>query len=91
LKFYTEKFDKVSLEDLKVSESEIIEAEQSVSDELKSAIKIASENIRKFHNSQQEEKNHRNNRRCFCWRENEQLKILGFIFQEELRLCFPLF
>jgi histidinol dehydrogenase len=77
LKFYTEKFDKVSLEDLKVSESEIIEAEQSVSDELKSAIKIASENIRKFHNSQQEEKNHRNNRRCFCWRESRAIENIG--------------
>ena len=56
LKFYTEKFDKVSIQDLKVSEAEINEAEKLISEELKSAIKIASENIRKFHSSQQEEK-----------------------------------
>ena len=78
LKFYTEKFDKVSLEDLKVSESEIIEAEQSVSDELKSAIKIASENIRKFHNSQQEEKKIiETTEGAFCWRESRVIESIG--------------
>lgn len=78
LKFYTEKFDKVSLEDLKVSESEIIEAEQSVSDELKSAIKIASENIRKFHNSQQEEKKIiETTKGAFCWRESRVIESIG--------------
>lgn len=78
LKFYTEKFDKVSLEDLKVSESEIIEAEQSVSDELKSAIKIASENIRKFHNSQQEEKKIiETTKGAFCWRESREIENIG--------------
>ena len=56
LKFFTEKFDNVILNDLKVSEIEVDEANNLVPDELKSAIKLASENIRKFHNSQQEEK-----------------------------------
>jgi histidinol dehydrogenase len=78
LKFFTEKFDKVSIQDLKVSESEIIEAEKLVSDELKSAIKIASENIRKFHSSQQEErKTIETTEGVFCWRENRAIENIG--------------
>lgn len=78
LKFFTEKFDKVLIQDLKVSESEIIEAEKLVSDELKSAIKIASENIRKFHSSQQEEKQiTETTEGVFCWRENRAIENIG--------------
>jgi len=78
LKFFTEQFDKVSLQDLKVSENEIIEAEQLVSDQLKSAIKTASENIRKFHNSQQEEKKIiETTEGVFCWRENRAIENIG--------------
>ncbi len=78
LKFFTEQFDKVSLQDLKVSENEIIEAEKLVSDELKSAIKTAYENIRKFHSSQQEEKkNIETTEGVFCWRENRAIENIG--------------
>ncbi|WP_120213603.1 histidinol dehydrogenase [Epilithonimonas arachidiradicis] len=78
LKFFTEKFDKVSIQDLKVSESEINEAEKLVSEELKSAIKIASENIKKFHNSQQEEKNIiETTEGVFCWRESRAIENIG--------------
>jgi len=78
LKFFTEQFDKVSLQDLKVSENEIIEAEQLVSDQLKSAIKTASENIRKFHSSQQEEKKIiETTEGVFCWRENRAIENIG--------------
>lgn len=78
LKFFTEQFDKVSLQDLKVSENEIIEAEQLVSDQLKSAIKTASENIRKFHSSQQEEKKIiETTEGVFCWRESRAIENIG--------------
>jgi len=78
LKIFTEKFDKVFIEDLKVSESEINEAKNLVSDELKSAITIASENIRKFHTSQQEEKKIiETTEGVFCWRENRAIENIG--------------
>lgn len=78
LKLYTEKFDNVSLQDLKVSESEINEAETLVSDELKSAIKVAAENIRKFHSSQQEEKKIIETiEGVFCWRESRAIENIG--------------
>ncbi|MCD9853688.1 histidinol dehydrogenase [Epilithonimonas sp. JDS] len=78
LKFYTEKFDGVVLNDLKVSEIEIEEAKNLVSDELKSAIKTASKNIRKFHVSQQEEKKIiETTEGIFCWRESRAIENIG--------------
>ncbi|WP_312760826.1 histidinol dehydrogenase [Epilithonimonas sp.] len=78
LKFLTEKFDNVSLQELKTTDSEIIEAEKLVSEELKSAIKIAAENIRKFHSSQQEEKKIiETTEGVFCWRENRAIENIG--------------
>ena len=78
LKFFTAKFDKVSLQDLKVTENEIIEVKKLVSEELKSAIKIACENIRKFHYSQQEEKKIiETTEGVFCWRENRAIENIG--------------
>lgn len=78
LKFYTEKFDDVVLNDLKVSESEINDAKNLVSEELKSAIKTASENIRKFHASQQEEKKIiETTEGVFCWRESRAIENIG--------------
>lgn len=50
---YTLQFDKVSLENLKVTPSEIDEAGQLVSDELKEAIGLAKNNIESFHRAQQ--------------------------------------
>ena len=78
LKFFTEKFDNVILNDLKVSEIEVDEANNLVPDELKSAIKLASENIRKFHSSQQEEKKIiETTEGVFCWRENRAIENIG--------------
>lgn len=78
LKFFTEKFDKVLIQDLEVTDSEIIEAEKLVSDELKSAIKLAFENIRKFHSSQQEEKKIiETTEGVFCWRESRAIENIG--------------
>ncbi len=52
VKKYEKKFDKVELESLAVSEEEMAEAEALVSDELKSALNAACENIKRFHASQ---------------------------------------
>ncbi|MBR5918729.1 MAG: histidinol dehydrogenase, partial [Prevotella sp.] len=50
---FEEKFDHVRLSSLAVSEAEILEAEQRVLPELRAAISLAHENIRRFHESQQ--------------------------------------
>lgn len=50
---YEEKFDKVQLSSLAVSEEEFNEAEKEVSIELKAAILLAWKNIHTFHSSQQ--------------------------------------
>ena len=50
---YEEKFDKVQLNSLLVSEEEIAEAEKKVSIELKAAITLAYNNIRTFHAAQE--------------------------------------
>lgn len=52
VKRYEEKFDKVRLADLQVSEAEIQEARELVSEDLKQAIRMAKNNIEKFHASQ---------------------------------------
>ncbi len=49
---YTEKFDQVALKSFRISEKEIIEADQQVDDELKQAIALAIDNIWKFHTAQ---------------------------------------
>ena len=49
---FEEKFDHVRLSSLVVSEAEMLEAEQQVSPELRVAISLAHENIRRFHESQ---------------------------------------
>lgn len=53
VKRYGEKFDKIRLSSLLVSEEEINEAEKLISEELKQAIQVAKNNIEKFHASQQ--------------------------------------
>jgi histidinol dehydrogenase len=49
---YEEKFDHVHLDSLTVTEAEFAEAEKAVSIELKAAILLAFNNIRKFHEAQ---------------------------------------
>ncbi len=53
VKEYEQKFDKVSLQSLQVSQTEMQEAESLVSDELKAAIQLAHDNIERFHRAQQ--------------------------------------
>jgi histidinol dehydrogenase len=49
---YTEKFDGVLLKDFAFDENELIEAEAALSQELKTAIQTAAENITTFHQAQ---------------------------------------
>ena len=49
---YEERFDKVQLQDLAVTEAEMQEAEKLVSEELKEAIRLAHANIERFHAAQ---------------------------------------
>lgn len=49
---YTKKFDSVELDKLTVSDEKLKDAETEVDEDLKSAIKIAADNIRKFHRAQ---------------------------------------
>lgn len=53
LREYTLKFDKVDLQDLRVSGEEFLEASKLIDDELKQAIEIAVSNIETFHKTQQ--------------------------------------
>lgn len=52
LREYTAKLDNVIIDDLKVSEAEINESEDTVPESLKEAIRLAAQNIEKFHRSQ---------------------------------------
>ncbi|MFT3843867.1 MAG: histidinol dehydrogenase [Lacibacter sp.] len=52
LKRFSTIYDKVTVDELLVSEAEIAEAEKKVSDELKEAINIAKQNIELFHKKQ---------------------------------------
>ena len=52
---YTLQFDKVTISNVLVSNSEFIEAEKQISKELKQAIQLAKKNIETFHSAQKEE------------------------------------
>ncbi len=49
---YAQLFDGVQINDLKVSENEIAEAQEAISPQLKEAIKVAADNIERFHKAQ---------------------------------------
>ena len=51
---YTLQFDKVNIENVLVSDSEFLEAEKLISNELKQAIQLAKKNIETFHSAQKE-------------------------------------
>ncbi len=52
LRYYSEKFDHITVSDLKLTDNELNESEKYVSSDLKNAIGIARDNIIKFHRSQ---------------------------------------
>lgn len=74
----TQKFDKISIDNIEVSTKEIKEAENLVSKDLREAIDIAIKNISKFHESQKEEaKKIETSKGVFCWRKSVAIEKVG--------------
>ena len=75
---YTEKFDGAQLNELRVSENEIVQAEKAVNEELKCAIEEAKRNIEKFHLSQIENvKTVETTEGVLCWRKSVGIEKVG--------------
>jgi histidinol dehydrogenase len=78
VKKYAERFDKVHLDELRVSAGEIAGADKMVSAELKSSISIARKNIEKFHIAQvQEPQVVETSAGVFCWRKSVPISKVG--------------
>lgn len=78
LKKYTNLFDGATIENIKVSEDEITESVNLVSDELKAAIQLAKANIEKFHTAQAENKQIiETTPGVNCWRESRPIEKIG--------------
>ncbi|ALM50658.1 histidinol dehydrogenase [Flavobacterium psychrophilum] len=78
LKKYTKLFDGATIENIKVSEDEITESVNLVSDELKAAIQLAKANIEKFHTAQAENKQIiETTPGVNCWRESRPIEKIG--------------
>lgn len=74
----TVQFDKVALEDLRVSESAIQAAETAVSSELKAAIQVAYQNIKRFHSAQKESiQKVETTQGVNCWRKSVGIEKVG--------------
>ncbi|MCK5782254.1 MAG: histidinol dehydrogenase [Flavobacteriales bacterium] len=95
---YTKKFDKAELSDLLVSEKEISDASNLVSDNLKEALKVAKANISKFHESQKVViKPIETTSGVICWQETRAIEKVGLyipggsapLFSSVLMLAIP--
>ena len=98
VKRYTSIFDGVELDDVFVSEAEVIEAEQLVSEDLKEAIKTAKANIYKFHAAQKTGKIvTETSEGVECWQEKRPIQKVGLyipggtapLFSSVLMLAIP--
>lgn len=98
LRKFTRKFDKVDLLSLEVEESEFTVADKNIDDELKKAIKTASNNIQAFHHMQETANNpvitaHG----VVCWQKAVAIEKVGFyipggtapLFSTVLMLAIP--
>lgn len=75
---YTQEFDKVSIENVLVSESEFLQADILISEALKTAIQLAKNNIEIFHASQKEEvKIIETMPGVKCWRKSVAIQKVG--------------
>ena len=78
LKMFTERFDKVILEDFSVSDTEIEAAKALVSDELKTAIQTAAANIKTFHIRQKSTPERIETMQgVTCWRKSVGIEKVG--------------
>ena len=75
---YEERFDKVSLTDLAVTEAEMLAAEAVVSEELREAIRLAHRNIERFHAAQRFEGEHiQVTEGVECWQKSVAIERVG--------------
>jgi histidinol dehydrogenase len=95
---YTSLFDGVQLKDKLVTTTEIEDAIQAISPELKEAIRVAHQNILLFHKSQKTEKVAiETYRGVFCWQEKRPIQKVGLyipggtapLFSTVLMLAIP--
>src|SRR6056297_605696 len=98
IKKYTAQFDKIDLDSLVVSNSEIEKANNSVSDALKQAINLAKSNIEKFHAAQKTTKVEVETMPGVeCWQEKRPIQKVGLyipggtapLFSTILMLAIP--
>ncbi len=98
LRRFAKEFDSVAINDLRISKQEIEEASQMVPAELKQAIALAAENIRKFHSSQQStEIPVETIQGVVCWRKSVPISNVGLyipggsapLFSTILMLAIP--
>jgi len=75
---YTLEFDDVDIEDPSVVESDLVEAEEAVSARVAAALRVAAENIEKFHRSQlHREPPVETSPGVTCWRESRPIESVG--------------
>ncbi|MFC5872799.1 histidinol dehydrogenase [Chryseobacterium arachidis] len=95
---FNKKFDGAEVKNINISLEEIENAESLISDELKSAIQKAKENITKFHVSQNVEiEKIETTKGVICWRENRAIDKVGIyipggtapLFSTVLMLAIP--
>ncbi|WP_047247805.1 histidinol dehydrogenase [Maribacter thermophilus] len=98
LQKYTQQFDKVTLENCLVSDTEIKEATDLVSDDLKMAIELAKNNIEKFHKAQKTDRVEvETTKGVSCWQEKRPIQKIGLyipggtapLFSTILMLAIP--
>jgi histidinol dehydrogenase len=94
----TLQFDKVKIDTLQVTPDEIQESEQKLSQGLKNAIKIAAQNIEKFHAAQKSNTQHiETSNGVTCWRKAVAISPVGIyipggtatLFSTVLMLAIP--
>ncbi|REC78535.1 histidinol dehydrogenase [Chryseobacterium elymi] len=95
---FNKKFDKAVTQQITVSETELANAENEISEDLKKAIQQAKENISKFHASQiVETQKIETIKGVTCWRENRAIEKVGIyipggtapLFSTVLMLAVP--
>ena len=78
LRDFTWKFDNVSISEIRIPASEIVESEDMISEDLKEAITVAMGNIEKFHLSQLSPESHiETSPGIKCWRKNVAIEKVG--------------
>ena len=95
---YTNKFDKVDLNNLIVSEKKINNSENLIDDNLKESIKVAFNNIYKFHKNQTfKAEKIETTSGVYCWQEKRPIENIGLyvpggtapLFSSVLMLAIP--